>query len=102
MWWGEDDNFVVDQSERGFASLIDQMAAPYQDVLDTALMFGATVTNVAYDADGVVAMTADGRTFRARVALATFPLGHLQANHASLFTPPLDDDHVSALTSEGE
>jgi len=55
--------------------------------------------HIAYDCNGVVVRTADGRNFTARTVVSTLPLGVLLRMHAGLFEPPLPGGHVDVLTS---
>ena len=51
VWWGPDDQFVIDQHERGFARLIDGMVEDSVPSGDPRVIFNATVTNMDYAAD---------------------------------------------------
>jgi hypothetical protein len=121
-WWGKDDYFVIDQNPRGYAKLLDVMVEDWLRTDggpggggggsggDPRLVLGATVTQVAYDCDGVRVTLADGSVHRGRQAIVTFPLGVLQrqarlrgrgASATGLFQPPLPAAHVEALTDHG-
>ena len=101
MWWGKDDNFVVDQNPRGYAKLLDVMVADTIPDGDPRLLLGATVETIAYDCAGVVVTLADGSTHAGRQLISTLPLGVLQRKHATMFVPPVPPAHAEALDSEG-
>lgn len=60
------------------------------------IAFGAEVTSLAYGSGGVLAQTADGRTWRADRAVVTLPLGVLKADTVR-FVPALPADKRDAI-----
>ena len=101
MWWGKDDNFVVDQNPRGYAKLLDVMVEDTIPDGDARLVLNAKVTTIAYNCAGVTVTLADGTTHAGKQLISTLPLGVLQRKHASMFVPPVPAAHAEALDSEG-
>ena len=64
------------------------------------IAFGAEVTSLAYGAGGVLAQTADGRTWQADRAVVTLPLGVLKADSVR-FVPALPADKRTAIGQLG-
>jgi len=100
-WWGDDDQFVLDQNPRGFAHLMDTMMADTVPPNDPRLIFNTIVTQIDYTESPVKVTSKDGRVFTAKHVISTLPLGVMQHNHTTLFVPPLPKDQVHALTGEG-
>lgn len=99
-WWGPDDHFIIDQRPRGYAGVLDEMVKKTVPPGDKRVMFNSMVKNVAYDASpakGVTITTTDGRTFRSKVAITTFPLGVLNRRHRQLFTPNVPQKFAKIL-----
>lgn len=86
-WWGPDDHYVVDQRPRGYAGVMDEMLKDTIPEGDKRLIFNTKVTQVAYDTDGVTISTEGGKTYKAKTAITTFPLGVLTRHHKTLFKP---------------
>jgi len=63
---------------------------------DLDVRFGFAVRTVRWEAEGVTVSSADGREFRARVAICTLPLGVLKAGGVR-FSPELPQSKRSAL-----
>ena len=64
------------------------------------IAFGAEVTSLAYGAGGVLAQTADGRTWQADRAVVTLPLGVLKADSVRV-VPALPADKRTAIGQLG-
>jgi len=101
QWWGEGDEFVIDQHPRGYARLIDELVKDDVPPEDDRLIFDALVTKIEYGTDGVRVSTKDGRTFQGSQVISTLPVGVMQRRHKELFSPPLSKKHDAALTAGG-
>lgn len=102
--FGPDDFFVKDQHPRGFARLLDAIAAGALDGGTPALDGGrlhlhTTVTRIEHTCDGVRVTAADGRTWHAKHAISTLPLGVLQRRADDLFLPRVPPTQLAALRS---
>ena len=106
--FGHADALVVDQHPRGYARLIDALVDKSLPEGDRRIILNSHVVNIDYGIDcghtegkasQVVVTTQDGREFRAREVIVTFPLGVLQRHHSTLFTPSLPENLVKTLES---
>jgi polyamine oxidase len=101
-WWGNNDWFVVDQSSpRGWARLLDEMVADWLRPGDPRLKLNATVVNIGHGCAGANVTLRDGSVLRAKQVLSTLPLGVLQRNLSTLFTPPLPKKHAEVIEHDG-
>ena len=101
VWWGPNDHFVIDQNPRGFAHLVDAMVKDTVPKGDPRIQFGTHVTHIEYSCSGVVVTTKDGRTFKAKQVISTLPVGVLQRQYATLFSPPVPPKFEEALMHDG-
>ncbi|CAG9801190.1 unnamed protein product [Chironomus riparius] len=65
--------------------------------LKNRIKLNIKVTNINWKSNKVFIHTADKSVFQADHVIVTIPLGILQVNHKSLFTPTLPDIKVSAI-----
>jgi len=98
-WWGPDDHFIIDQRPRGYAGVLDEMVKDTVPPGDARVKFNMMVSNVAYDTKGVTVTTTGGETFKAPIAITTFPLGVLNRKHRELFTPNVHKSLAKILDS---
>jgi len=96
-WWGPNDRFIIDQSPRGYASVMDFMMADLLPLGDPRLILNTKVTNINYTDYGVVVSTANGTTYSSSVVISTIPLGVLNRHHRTLFTPTLPQDIATII-----
>lgn len=107
LLWGKDWMLVKDQHPRGYARIMDEMTKDTIPADDPRLILNAHVVSVDYSSCGprkddegcAVVTTENGRVFHAKEVISTIPLGVLQRHHDKLFTPPLPDVLVEALSS---
>lgn len=92
-FYGADDELVVDQRPRGYASVVDVVAGPALPVF-----FNTKLVRVDVDCDGVRLVMQGGAVTRANAVILTLPLGVLQKDHAALFANnPLSTTQVKGL-----
>jgi polyamine oxidase len=87
----EDNRFVIDQ--RGLKVVLEEEAKTF--LQPDQVLFNTTVSNIAYDEDGVnlTATNSDGTQYSIEAAyvIVTFSVGVLQHDAETLFTPTLPD-----------
>jgi len=101
MWWGDDDQFVVDQNPRGYAHLLDHMMAKTVPSNDSRIKFNSRVKQIDYSNNPVKVTTTDGTIYTAGAVISTLPLGVIQHEYKTLFVPPMPDKQVQTYTHDG-
>jgi monoamine oxidase len=97
QWWGPNDKFVIDQNPRGFAHLIDAMVRDSVPTGDKRLIFNTDVSNIEYTCSGVTVTTKGGHKYKAAQVISTIPVGVLQRQYKTLFTPAITTQLKEAL-----
>ncbi|KAL7552556.1 hypothetical protein ACHAWF_015789 [Thalassiosira exigua] len=85
--WGNE-RLVVEQHQRGFNRILDVFL---QTLPNSPIAFNSRVEQIEYSGN-IVNLTTKTKTFKARHAISTLPLGVLKKHHSVMFSPPLSED----------
>ena len=86
----------------GLKTILDKLLFDARKNTNFELKLNSEVRNIDWRQDGVVNVTiAEGEVMRSRHVIVTIPLGVLKKHHPTLFTPGLEEDQISAISSMG-
>ena len=86
----------------GLKTILDKLLIEAQQNKNFELKLNSEVRNVDWRPDDVVTVTlVNGEVIQCHHAIVTIPLGVLKKHHQTLFTPGLEEDKLSAISSMG-